>query len=79
MVTYVEIFSLMLPDTPDSLYILAYVMGALTSPCIHIGLWLTDNQNSFVGLTVAVMSTFVLTLIIFGSHANTYPLMIYQS
>ncbi len=68
----------MLPDVPDSLYILAYVVGVLWSPLIHTVLWFVDDPNSFMWSTFAVIAGFFWTAFVFALHALPHPHMQYQ-
>ncbi len=75
---YVESLAIMLPDVPDSLYILAYVGGIILSPSMHSVLWFADDPNSFIVSTFASIAGFFWAALIFGLHGIPYPHMDYQ-
>jgi hypothetical protein len=70
---YNEIYNNNLPDIPDSLYILSYVVGVLIAPIFHIVVWIYNMQNSFVLATVATIVALAWAWFIFGLDCLRYP------
>ena len=75
--TEIEIFSNNLPDTPDSIYIIAY-FGIFIAPICHIWLWYLNMQNSF--LFASILPTFSLfwIMFIFSIDCLRYPISTQQ-
>lgn len=73
LTTYVELFSALLPDVPESIYIASYVFGFFVAP-------LTRTLEYFYGMaeyailnTVTVLFSFVVIIILFGVDTLRYP------
>ncbi len=72
-ISYNEIFSNNIPDVPDSLYILSYVVGILIAPIFHVVVWIYYMQNSFIFATLATIVSLAWAWFIFGIDCIRYP------
>lgn len=78
LISYIETLSFSLPDVPDSLYIFAYVGGAILSPAIHTALYFASEPNNYWAATFAVVAGFIWTALVFAIHALPHPKLNYQ-